>query len=160
MYVNGELVLTTSLIYSASSQNISVEVFKVSTVKGSSSVALLDNMYAHRYFRIYEKEAPAFTPEDESEVVGFDSVGSIYLPATITSSMKTVEDGIRVVEEKKGEIDRKTSAIAQCDKTTLEKLKSIESYKNGIEVQKQKIIEYLKETFRYSRGRRPCCVNP
>jgi len=48
----------------------------------------------------------------------------------------------KIVEEKKGEIDRKSSAIAQCEKTTLENLKSIEAYKNGIEVQKQKITEY------------------
>ena len=48
----------------------------------------------------------------------------------------------KTAEEKKGAIDRKSSAIAQCEKTTLDNLKAIEGYKNGIEVQKQKIEEY------------------
>ncbi len=48
----------------------------------------------------------------------------------------------KLLEEKKGEIERKRSAVAQCEKTTLDNLKAIESYKNGIEVQKQKIEEY------------------
>ncbi|MBQ9149390.1 AAA family ATPase, partial [bacterium] len=48
----------------------------------------------------------------------------------------------KTAEEKKGAIERKNSAIAQCEKTTLDNLKSIEGYKNGITVQKQKIEEY------------------
>ena len=48
----------------------------------------------------------------------------------------------KLAEEKKGAIDRKQGAIAQCEKTTLDNLKSIEGYKNGIEIQKQKIIEF------------------
>ncbi len=48
----------------------------------------------------------------------------------------------KIAEEKKGEIERKKSAIAQVEKTTLDNIKSIESYKNGIEVQKQKIEEF------------------
>ncbi len=48
----------------------------------------------------------------------------------------------KTAEEKKGEIERKKSAIAQSEKTALDNLKTIESYKNGIEVQKQKIVEF------------------
>ena len=48
----------------------------------------------------------------------------------------------KLAEEKKGAIERKNSAIAQCEKTTLDNLKSIEGYKNGIEVQEKKIVEY------------------
>lgn len=50
----------------------------------------------------------------------------------------------KLLEEKKGEVERKKSAIAQCEKTTLDNLKAIEGYKNGIEVQKEKIQEYTK----------------
>lgn len=50
----------------------------------------------------------------------------------------------KLAEEKKGAIERKSSAIAQCEKTSLDNLKSIEGYKNGIEIQKQKIEEYTK----------------
>ncbi len=50
----------------------------------------------------------------------------------------------KIVEEKKGTYERKSAGIAQCEKTTLDNLKAIESYKNGIEVQKQKILEYEK----------------
>ncbi len=50
----------------------------------------------------------------------------------------------KIVEEKKGTLERKRAGIAQCEKTTLDNLKAIESYKNGIEVQKQKIVEYEK----------------
>ena len=48
----------------------------------------------------------------------------------------------KLSEEKKGEIERKKSAIAQCEKTVLDNLKTIENYKNGIEKQKEKIEEY------------------
>lgn len=48
----------------------------------------------------------------------------------------------KLLEEKKGELERKRSAIAMCEKTTLDNLKAIEGYKNGIEVQKQKIEEF------------------
>ena len=50
----------------------------------------------------------------------------------------------KIVEEKKGTYERKSAGVAQCEKTTLDNLKAIESYKNGIEVQKQKILEYEK----------------
>lgn len=45
-------------------------------------------------------------------------------------------------EEKKGEIERKKSASALAQKTIIDNLKSIENYKNGIEVQKKKIDEF------------------
>lgn len=47
-------------------------------------------------------------------------------------------------EEKKGDIDRKKSAIALAEKTTIDNLKQIDSYKNGIENQKAKIKEFEK----------------
>lgn len=45
-------------------------------------------------------------------------------------------------EGKKGEIERKNSAIAMANKTVLDNLKSIEGFKNGIEVCNSKILEY------------------
>jgi len=48
----------------------------------------------------------------------------------------------KLAEEKKGEIERKKSASVMCEKTILDNTKTIESYKNGIEVQKQKIEEF------------------
>ena len=45
----------------------------------------------------------------------------------------------KTAEEKKGEIERKKSAIALAEKTTIDNLKQIESYKNGIKVQEDKI---------------------
>ncbi len=48
----------------------------------------------------------------------------------------------KTAEEKKGVLERKKAAALQCEKTTLDNLKAIEGYKNGIEVQKQKITEY------------------
>ena len=47
----------------------------------------------------------------------------------------------KLVEEKKGEIERKNSSIAQAQKTTLDNLKQIDGYKNGIENANQKIAE-------------------
>ena len=57
----------------------------------------------------------------------------------------------KTAEEKKGEIERKKSAIAQVEKTTLDNIKAIESYKNGIEVQKQKIEEF-KQAIKEKKG--------
>ena len=48
----------------------------------------------------------------------------------------------KLSEEKKGEIERKKSAIAMAEKTTIDNLKQIESYKNGIKVQEDKIKEF------------------
>ncbi len=48
----------------------------------------------------------------------------------------------KLAEEKKGELERKNSAIALANKTIIDNTKSIESYKNGINVQKEKIEEY------------------
>lgn len=48
----------------------------------------------------------------------------------------------KLLEEKKGEIERKKSAIFNSEKITLDNLKAIEGYKNGIEVQKAKIEEF------------------
>ncbi len=45
-------------------------------------------------------------------------------------------------EERKGEIERKKSAIALNEKTTIDNLKQIENYKNGIKVQEEKIKEF------------------
>ncbi len=47
----------------------------------------------------------------------------------------------KLAEEKKGQIERKNSAIAQAQKTTLDNLKQIEGYKNGIQLANQKIVE-------------------
>ncbi len=47
----------------------------------------------------------------------------------------------KLAEEKKGQIERKNSAIAQAQKTTIDNLKQIEGYKNGIELANQKILE-------------------
>ncbi|MBR2068201.1 MAG: chromosome segregation protein SMC [Candidatus Gastranaerophilales bacterium] len=48
----------------------------------------------------------------------------------------------KLAEEKKGEIERKKSAIALAEKTTIDNLKQIENYKNGIKVQEDKIKEF------------------
>ncbi len=48
----------------------------------------------------------------------------------------------KLAEEKKGEIERKKSAIAMAEKTTIDNIKQIENCKNGIEVQEGKIKEF------------------
>ena len=106
IYINDCLVFVTDILYSSSSSELIPDNLTVETSLLSSS-AVFDDMYADSFFKLYTKEYPSATPEDNSETVTFDPLGSDSLPSTLTGKIGTSAEEMKIIEvDKNGKYDK------------------------------------------------------
>lgn len=105
IYLDGEYVTETALLYSAESRELSPEYLTVSAA-GAKNILMLDDLEAYRANLIYIPESSE-NKEEGSSVIGFDYSGGGNFPSVITHSIYSGAPTPSVVESiRDGRLDK------------------------------------------------------